>query len=51
VSAADERARLRALCERAVGGPWEVDVFVPGLRAEIEEARDGRDGEWWEVSR
>lgn len=142
MSAADERARLRALCERAVGGTWGVDgldpylivtddpsgsvtehvaqvvcpmddegdpyeanaalivgavnalpalldaadacdaaredfaaseallagivrawqraadedrrmadVFVPGLRAEIEEARDGREGEWWEVSR
>ena len=25
-----------------------ADLHVPGLRAEIEEARDGREGEWWE---
>lgn len=24
-----------------------ADIHVPGLRAEIEEARDGREGEWW----
>lgn len=28
-----------------------ADVFVPGLRREIEEARDSREGAWWEVSR
>lgn len=28
-----------------------ADVFVPGLRREIEEARDSRQGAWWEVSR
>ena len=28
-----------------------ADVFVTGLRREIEEARDGREGDWWEVSR
>lgn len=28
-----------------------ADVFVTGLRREIEEARDSRQGEWWEVSR
>ena len=28
-----------------------ADLHVPGLRAEIEEARDGREGEWWEASR
>ncbi len=28
-----------------------ADVFVPGLRREIEEARDSREGAWWEVPR
>lgn len=28
-----------------------ADVFVTGLRREIEEARDSREGAWWEVSR
>ena len=28
-----------------------ADVFVTGLRREIEEARDSGRGAWWEVSR
>lgn len=28
-----------------------ADTFVSRLRREIEGARDGREGAWWEVSR
>jgi hypothetical protein len=28
-----------------------ADVCVPGLAGEIEGARDGREGAWWEVTR
>lgn len=47
-------------CLAAIVRRWEradhdsqslADLHVPGLREEIEDARDGREGEWWEVSR
>lgn len=43
-------------CLAAIVRAWEsadddgrahADALVPGLRAAIEEARDGRAGEWW----
>jgi predicted lipid-binding transport protein (Tim44 family) len=58
-ASADARADHAAAeeCLAAIVRRWEradhdsqslADMHVPGLRAEIEEARDGRDGEWWE---
>jgi len=38
--------------QRADDDDWRMaDIYVNGLRREIEEARDGRDGEWWEKAR
>jgi hypothetical protein len=58
VALADLRADLRASEDvlASIVRAWEAaspddralaDALVPGLREAVEEARDGRAGEWW----